>query len=702
MAAIGNIRKHSTLLIVVVGLAMLLFILGDLVGGNSIFFQQSQNAEVGEINGHKISAQEFELAIGQAKRARGGQANQITEEQYRQLVWEQMVRKYAIEPEYEALGLSVTDEEVYDMIKNNPNNPLLRNFFSDPNTGQVYQQFTSPLGGISSEAVSQYLANIYNNEDEQAVTARNIWEDYMKNIKSGMADQKYNSMISQAIYTPADLAMAYAVNTENKVSFQYVAKMYSAIPDEQVTYTDADIQAYYNQHKNENRFQQKDDVRSLDYVMIPVVPSENDIENAELGLADMKNAFANSTDDTLFVRENADSPIIRYFKSNELPGMSDSMMFNSPTNTVYGPMRNGNFFALYKVKDVKTAPDSVRASHILIPVTEDSASAIILADSLFTAAKRGGDFAELAKEYSTDGSAANGGDLNWFTEGRMVPEFNDACFNGSTGDIVKVTTQFGIHIIKITDQTAPVQKSLIAVLDSQIEASKATFNDAYAEATKIAVGSSTEDEFNEAGAAYAVRSALSVRAADQNIQGIPNSRQVVKWAYEANEGDISEVFSLEDQFIVARVKSVVSAGTMPLTMVKSMIEQSVKNEKKAEIITSEFAGKSDLNALAQQTNTTVLSVDGLAFNDPSIPGLGQEQKLQGTAFALNVGEVSSPIEGTRGVYVIKITYKGDQPINDLTTYKLQSETRERSTKGYQVSNALRESSDITDNRAILY
>ena len=708
MAVISKIRRQSVLLLVVVGLAMVLFILGDILSSGSGFFAQQDNT-VGVINGKEIDYIEFNTRVEQyiAQNFAGQPTNEATRDQVRSQVWNQYVDEYLFQPLYEDLGIAVSDDELIDIIRNNPTDPTLRRYFSDQQ-GNIIEQFRDPMtGGLNGQAVIEYLKGGVYSGSQEAQQAKSSWESFKESWRNNLKAQKLNTLLKKGMYVTSLEAQESYVSKNTKVDFSYVAQLYDAMPDSAVSFDESDLEAYYNAHKHEDKYQQKETTRSMEYVVFDIVPSASDIQATKETLAELKPAFEQAEDDTLFVTENAETPFnIGYYSAGSFPDEMDSLIFAADKGAVFGPYQEDESFKLAKVIGSKVGPDSVQARHILVRVEEgDTASARAMVDSLKAEIKANDNFAELAKEYSTDpGSAQNGGDLGYFTDGAMVPAFNKACFEGEVGDMPVVTTQFGVHLIEITDQTEDKEKKLVGIIDSKIEPSDKTYEKAYNDANNFYINNNTAESFRENGETIGIRNAPNVRLNDKSLGGFENPREMITWAYNSEVGTVSEPFNLGDQYVIALLTEVKEEGTLPLENVRTQIELEVIKQKKAEILRGKMEGETDLNALATKLGAQVQQVAGMSFNDFSVRGLGNEPKVQGIAFTLNQGQVSIPIEGNRGVYVIRVDNKSEAATEaiPLMAEKQQIASQMGQRIDFQVQTVLRDNGGIEDLRGKFY
>ena len=700
MAAIGNIRKHSGLLIGIIGAAMLLFILGGALESSSVFFNGPNNV-VGEINGNKISYQDFEVKVTELE---SNSKQGLTDQQRQQLrdqVWNNMLKDQILGNEYKQLGLEVTDEELMYIIKHDGNNPSLRQYFTDQKTGQIVASYAKPDGSLNGAQVIEYLKRVVYADGENSAEALSSWNNFQETyLRKPAADDKYAKLIAKGVYvTDAELKRTEKDN-QSTISFMYAAKFYNDIPNEEVEVTDADLKKYYNAHKSEPAFFQKDLTSSINFVTFPVVPSDEDKAALKEEISSLKEGFKNADSDTLFINENGDTPFnIQWLADGMFPSPYDTLIPQANVGDVIGPFLNGDKFQLVKVMTKKMGPDSVKASHILVSIgnNEDSATAVL--DSLKMVIEANNNFGEMAKEYSTDpGSKDKGGEYDWFTEGRMVKEFNDACFEGSVGDMVIVKTQFGMHLIKIDDQTAPKNKVLVGIVDNTIEASQTTYEMAYNQASTFAITNDNAEKFMEASELMNRIEAPNLRPSDMTLMGRPNTRQVIRWVFESKVGDVSTPFESNNEFIVALVTEVRESGILPLEMVEDQVREAVLNEKKADMLIEKM-NNPDIKKVAESNGISIQPANDIQFSSFSIPGLGNEQKLLGMAFSLEPGQTSQPIKGDRGVYVIMVENKNvpeDIQVNEGTRDGLMGAFSQQA--NYQPFEALKTNSEITDNR----
>ncbi len=383
-------------------------------------------------------------------------------------------------------------------------------------------------------------------------------------------------------------------------------------------------------------------------------------------------------------------------------------MFNAEEGFIYGPYKEKDTYKLAKLSKVAQLPDTVKARHILVQRSQTHPTperVKELVDSIKGLIDNKADFAELAKKFSADkGSAEKGGDLGWFTEGRMVKEFNDACFSGIKGDVVTVDTQYGTHIIEIQDKGTEVKKIQVTILDRKVEPSSRTYNVYYTKASAFASSYTNSKQFDTGikETKQNKRYANNLAKMSARVLGLENPRQLVKWAYNAETGDVSKVFQFDKKFVVATLIRVREEGFANINQVAQEIKIVLKKEKKAEKIINDLKGKasgSSIESIASNLNMDVKEASDLNFYSFQVPGIGFEPNVIASAATMKEGEISAPIKGTRGVFVISISsiVNSEEEVNPfMERNKIEDDLKNRAFA--DIMKALRDQADIVDNR----
>lgn len=707
MATLQKIRTKAGLLVaIVIGISLAAFILGDMLQSGSSMFQRNQ-MEIGEINGESIQYPDFQQQVEELGEIykQNTQQNQLDENswvQVREQTWQTTVRNIVMQDVYDDLGIEVSSEELFDMIQGTNLHPIIQQLFRDPNTGQV-----------DRGAVVNFLKNL---EAGVAPEQRNYWLYLENQIVEERAQSKYANMVSKGLYVTSNEAKS-SLDAKNKsVNFDYIALDFSSVPDSSVSVSENDLKTYFSAHKEQYK-QEKS--RKIEYITYPVTPSSADFRDAEEWINEIKTDFENANDNIQFVTSNSDEPFDpTWHKKETLPANLAAWVFDegAEVNAVFGPYFENNQYILSKLNAVEMLPDSVEARHILLQVNtqEEFLSQQALADSLKTLIENGANFATLAQQYSTDqGSAMLGGELGWFGRGQMVKPFEDAAFNNAKNEVSVVASQFGLHIIQTTNR-GPLSKQVqIASLVRNVVPSTQTYQDTYAQASKFAGENTNAAQFNKA----VTEDKLNKRVAtvgenDRDIAGLENARTLIRAAYESKKGNIimttqgSPIFELGDNFVIAVLTEVTEEGEPSLEAVKPRVELAVLKEKKADFLAEKakdaLQGKTDLQAVASDLNATVQSASNIDFTSFSVPGLGMEPAVIGTATSLDVDKISEPVKGNNGVYVLKVT-----SVNQLNNDNVEAEkTRLAQNINFRATSqafeAQRKASEIVDKRSKFY
>ncbi len=704
MAAIGSIRKHSTLLVIVIGGALAAFILGDFMKKNN-----RRDVNAGKINGVEITIMEFNKKLDEniASTKQQQHVKSLTTNEtfrVREQTWEQMVRKIIMDEQYEDLGITVTADEMFNLIQGPNPHPLIKRYFVNPKTGRYDRNL-----------VIQYLQN-YNRLPEAAQQQWVLLENY---IRADQLHKKYNALIAAGYYVPKVLAQKLYNAQNTGANIEFVAARYSNLPDNKVTVTEADYQSYYDAHKNE--FKQKSG-RAIEYVSFNVLPSKKDIAKARKEAIATKADFETTENPSQFARANTDHPYdTSWIKQGVLPAPIDSIMFHSKIGTVSNPVMRNHTFMMARLLNVATRPDSMKASHILIAykgalradpkVTRTKEEAKKLADSLYRVlTHHPSNFKTLADKYSNDGSVkANHGNLGWFMDGRMVPGFNEAVVKTKVGHFTVASSQFGYHVIKVTGKKDFNRKVKIALVTQDIIASNATYQNVFAKASKIASEAHDQKTFE----AVAKKDHLQLRIMPKMeettyyIPGLENARSIVRWAFKSGTdvGTVSNVFDLEGQYAVAVVTKKFDAGIPSLKEVKDQIKPFVINKVKGKYLVDKMkAFHGNLDKIAASLKGQKQSMNNLTFNTRNIVGFGMEDKVIGTVFGMKSGSTSQPLAGNAAAFVVRLDalHKAGKLSNYNAFINSYLNTfKQRVEQDYPYV-AIKDAADIQDNRITFY
>ena len=680
----------------IIGMAIFAFVLQDLLTGGRTALRRSRFA-FAEIGGKSMQYEEYANRVEEMAefyRLRVGQTSldERTMETIREQTWNEMVREYVTMDEYRELGISVSTDELMDMVQGRNPHPIIASLFSDPKTGILNRTF-----------LVQFIRTM---DQDPTGAQKTIWLFLEDEIQKDRAFTKYNNLIQKGLFVTDLEAANNATESGKRDDISFVYQRFSSVPDSAVRITESDLQKYYKNHQNDYL---QEASRDIEYVVFEVNPSEQDDRAAQEWIQRMKGEFESTDDPIALVGMESDLPFddMNYTRGS-LPETINDFMFSSEEGAVYGPYEEESAYRLARLIKIDYLPDSVRARHILLQPesSADARNLLSLADSLQEVLNGGGSWDLLARQFGTDGTSTQGGDLGWFSEGDMVKPFSDTCFYDNTGKVKKVQTQFGIHLVQVTQKSPKVKKVKVAYLSRNIEPSSETYREIYSRAVKFAGVNNTYEKFNEGIASQNLtkRYASDLTESERNITGLTNPRPMIRWAFEANLYDVSkEIFEFGNKYVIAVVTGIREKGIAPFEQVRAEIELEVKKEKKAEKIISsmqdKLAAADDITALGAETGLTVQSANNISFATVSLPGAGIEPRVIAAAAVLPEGQLSQPITGNNGVYVVVVTNTTESTSPDLAGIRTRMTTLRESQANYEAYNALQDAANIKDNRA---
>lgn len=709
MQIIQSIRdKGAIFVIVVIALSLIGFILMDSRQGGSTMFGGNTN-NVGKVNGEEISISDFNKRVKEMEdmeEQRNGQRPSGTRTyQIRDQLWNQMVAEKIFYKEAAKLGITFTPKELtHILLSNDPSNPFLQQGLADPNTGQ-----------LDMAKAQEALSNIkkFTGARKDAVNAQIV-----NPLKLSTIVNKYSGLLSASAYYPAWMQEQEKAEAKNFANISYVSIPYGEISDSAVKVTDADIDAYVQKHKE--LFKQEAG-RKVSYVTFSQLPNAADSARVMDMLNKLKPQFEADTNAKAFVARNTSVIDFKdeYLPVSKAPIKELDSVLKYPIGTVVGPFSENGDYILAKVLGTKQMPDSVHARHILLATADrngqplmDDSTAHRKADSILAAIKGGADFGKLALQYPGDaGSAVKGGDLGTFGYGTMVPEFNEFAFTKPVGSIDIVKTQFGYHILNILSQKDFKPAYKVAYLAKEIIAGEATINNASLQATKASAVKTAKalQDYAAKNGLQLVQAPAIVKENDYSIGSLQDARQLVKWVFENKVGDVSEPFGIGDQFVVASIDQVIKEGTQDAATARPGAEAIIRNEKKAAIIKTKLGATPTLESAAAAYNkqVAVAGADStLTFASQMINGLGIEPKVIGASFNKEYQtKVSPAIEGTSGVYVIKVNSVQTKPDDSPETVKAQVAARMGALRSQAMGNwyeSLKKEATIKDYRSKIF
>lgn len=660
MAVIQKIReRYAKLAGAIIGLALVAFIVSLGVEGSVRDLISSNNRDVAKVNGQGIDGVKYQdlckdyIALSELFR-KGQPLTEQEQAQIRTQVLDQMINNEILEKECEKLGIVVTEAEQKDMVYG-------------ANADQTVQQFFATIFQAQSfdpRMVKQFEDQVKKDSDPRLQELGKQWQTLKKLMFSGKLAMKYNSMIAASAYTPNKLQLHNAKISDTRIGLRFVKLPLTLVQDAEAPVSDAEIKDYMSKHKA--MYETDQPSRTLDYIVYDVTADAEDTAKALGVLQKLRPEFETATDYELFVNRNSEQRFANVYvnKNRFMSAMADTILKGS-VGAVFGPFFENGSYKMVKVVDRRDIADSVKASHILIAINERVSDTVAhkRADSIYQAILAGANFDSLAVKFSMDsGSNMKGGDLGYFAYGTMVPEFNDAVFLGNKGELKQVKSQFGWHIIRINDQKAfsPAMKLATVVKSLNIGAKADQVQ--FAKANEFAGRNTTGEAFDASVKKEGLnkRVAEDIKAGDYAMPGLGSSREIIRWAYAAKVGDVSDPMHLENRYVVAKLVAINEPGLKSLdAATRTQVEGLVRAEKKAAILANKYKGASNLDVLAQQSGQTVQIADSLTGSSTFAPALGFEPKVIGYALNEKVqpNTVSPAIKGRDGVFFVSLMHR---------------------------------------------
>ena len=698
MALIKQIRQRTGLAIGVIAGGLILFLLGgDLLSPNSALLNANQNI-IGEIAGEEITLEEFSLKVEEYKASFQQRTGRIPAEaelvSIREQAWQALIVERVFEEEYDKLGVTISSQELIDMVQGKNIVPELRAQLVNPQTGQFDKsQLITFLQSLETADPAQQAA----------------WAQQEKLFAQARSRVKYDNLLATTEYaTTAEAKMEHkSANTIADASVLFFP--YYVIPDGDIKIQDSELADYLS--KNQEKFKVGNSA-NLEYVSFSIQPSGEDSAEVISKITALTAELKVSTADSAFVSKNSEvqQPYQVYTPGDQLPEALTTNVAQFVKGETYGPFITANSsYVTYKIADQYEGTAKMRASHILFGtegMDEAGKAAVkIQAETVLAEVKTTGDFAGAARQYGQDGTAQNGGDLGWFAKADFVEAFANATYAVNSKGLLPnlVETEYGFHIIDVTE-LPNTSYTKLAVLELELVASDLTRNEAFRNADAFVSESGNRDEFTENATekGFRIIQANNVDATSRNLNNITDARQVVIWAFsEAAEGEVSTVFELNNSYLVASLVSKKEEGEAKLEDVKDQVKQLVLNDKKAALINQKLAGKTTLEQMkAVFPEASINEVPGLRLSDSVIPGIGFAPKAIGTIFGTKTkGQITKSVQEDLGVLVAKVNnLTPAAAIGDYTSYQAQLAQGASQRMTYQIMMALQELAKVKDYR----
>ena len=704
MAVLGQIRQRSVFLILVIGLALFAFVISGVFDGNSI--GSSPSDPVAVVNDEEIELTYYRQLVENAERNYNFSTMQAVN-----TVWDQLVRGIIFRQEFERLGIDAGKQQI-EMILTQDERILQDSRFQNETGLFDFGIFTDYINQLRVENPQAY----------------NSWKIQEENIVSLAKENIYFDLIKSSNgFTELEGKNAY--HSENdKVNLKFVRLPFEEVPDSLFEISDADIKKHINHRKDDY---ETDMSRSVHYVVFPEEASEADENEIRADLEKLKGQRVEYNDvskltDTIeglsttnnitdFVQQNSEIPFDSIYKTKgNLANEYADILFGLNPGDVFGPYKDENELKISRFLDRKKG-GAIRASHILIAfegasranpnVKRTREDADKFAQELYLKARRNpDDFSQFASEYSDGPSKSLGGDLGFFQEGMMTEKFFDFCNKSKEGRIGIVETEFGFHIIKVTDKEDVV---LIADVTKKIIPSEETSNRVFQKTTQFEMESLNGEKLETVAKIYNydVKLVQKVNLLDENLPDLPRQRNLVQWLFneQTKQGDVKKFGRTNGGYVVAQLSGITPEGNINFESEKLDIIQEILNERKAAYLLKIHADKKTLDELAKATDKEVETASALTQENSVLAGAGKEPYLIGTAFALELNQTTGLMKGNNGMYMIEVTSKEiAEEMESYEAYANALQNEENTRINSSIYEALRSNAEIEDNRQLFY
>ena len=663
MASLQKIRNHGALLIAIVGLAMLAFILGDFLNSGSSFFNRSRE-NVGVIEGQKVHYTEYEAAkdqLTEVYKIESGRSDfdEDTYAQIRNQVWNMFVLDYTLRAQAEKIGMDITQDELTELCVGKNVHQILRS----------RRAFMDENGQFNRDAVKNLIASINEGSDDAEQNAnlqqaKTYWLYWEKAVRISYMQEKYTNLLQHLIKANS-LDAEFAFNGRQKgVSAEYVMQPYYTVADSLVKVSESDIKALYKQHKEQ--FKQTPN-RAIKYVTFDIVPSADDFKAAETLMTSLQEEFKTTEDVSLVVNTNSDIMYDgRDYSEETVPAQFKEFAFakGAKAGDCTDILFENNTYAMARIMQAGySLPDSVE----LKAIVEDGEDQ----------------------------------ELGWFKANDLPKNIAEPALNGKRGEKFTVAMGMGEQTYEIMEIGKPTPKVKLAILAREVTPSSKTYSIIYNNAKQFIVNNNNAEALEAAAqeAGMTVVPQYNLTKTTDKVGSLKASRPIVRWAFEAKEGQVSDVFECGQQFVVAALAEVNDGDYRPLNAVRAELTYEATNNAKAAYIKKQLKGVASLEEAAKIMNQPVLNVERVALGDSRFGNAGMEPAVIGAAIALGENALSEPIQGNMGVFVVKTG-----AANNLEgAFDAQSEKAQLASRfaylPYQAMQLVEDNADVIDNRA---
>ena len=694
MSIIGTLRnKMGKFLVFIVGFSIASFVLGDILGPNSTLFG-GNDTTIGTIKGENIDFTSFQSLYEEfsynfsLNNGTSPSPNDVS--LLREQVWEKFIQDIAFQNEYDKLGIIVTNSELVEMVQGNNIHPVVRQAFTNPETG-IFE----------SDQVVFFLKNLSN----QSVEQQQFWSNFERNLIPLRLRDKYENLISKTNYVNSLESKREYINSNQSTSISYLYIPFYSISDSLVVVTDNELKSFLFTNKDDY---QQEESRSIKYVSFDVNPSLEDSLYIQEEMNNLKSLINQSPSDSIFSSINSDD--LDYYLSLREDEIKNLFGSSPKVGDIIGPQITNNQYVIYKLSYIINEDKfNARAKHILFKWNNQSLNSKSEvrneANRVLNLIRKGSDFDEMARMYSQDGSASNGGDLGWFAEGQMVDPFERAVFSKRSDGLINriIETDFGFHIINVTStKTNKIFK--VSKIVKDIIPSDVTRNISYRKAEIFRSENNNMDDFLFSAADLGLKvSTNKINKNDLAVGSLQNSRSLIMWAYGVNDLDqISNVIELDNSYVIGVVSEIKEEGTSELEDVEFSIRRKIINNKKFDFVNNKLSGlEGSLDEISASygTNANVFTMDNLLLNTSSLNNVGYSPSAIGIAFSMDEAERTKPFATDDGVLIVQLNSKDNlSEQEDYLPFSSSLLEALNLASPLKIDKAIKEFSDISDYR----
>lgn len=712
MATLQKIRSKGPLLVIVIGLALFAFIAGD---AWKVLQPHQGKQDVGEVNGEVLSAQDYQKMVDELseviKLTNG--LNSLTEDQLNNVkdqVWQSYVNNKLIAEQAKKLGLKVTDAEIQAIIEQGTHPLLMQTPFRNPQTGMfdkdMLKKFLVDYANLdASKMPAQYV------EYYQKMGA--FWKFVEKTLAESTLAQKYQNLVTKSLISnPVSAEDAFKARTEQS-DLLLAGIPYSSINDSTIQVSDSEIKDRYNEKKEQ--FKQLVETRDIRYIDVKVVPSDADRKAVEKEVTEYSNQLATTTSDFgTFVRSTGSS--VNYsdvpVSKSVFPADVASRLDSTGVNEVYGPYYNqtDDSYNAFKVLAKVSSPDSIQFRQIQVYAdTEEKTKT--LADSIYNALKGGADFAAVAKIYGQTGEATWVNSQSW--EGAELDTDNSKFINTLLNQPVDELTNVNIGqanlILQVMNKKSMQTKYKVAVVKRPVEFSKETYNAAYNKFSQFVAQNTTIDSMvkNAEESGYTLTPRTDFSSAEHYVGGVRSTREALKWIFAAKPGEVSPLYECgeNDHLMVVALDKIHEAGYRDVNSVAEMLRSEIRRDKKADKLMAEMKKYNSIAQVKGMKDAVSDSVKHVTFSVPAYISVtrASEPVIGAVASKTAVNQVSAPIKGNAGVYMIQV-YAKDKGNEKFDAKQEEATLNNMAVRivGSQLINDLYQKAKVEDKRYLFF